>query len=75
MPCVLFLTDSEKSSCGPLVSSPFIYYNKSKELCEKHAKKVYHLREIDRAYGFKVTYSDASKRIDNQIADICSFKL
>ena len=30
MPCVLFLTDSEKSSRGPFVSSPLVNYNKSK---------------------------------------------
>ena len=35
IPCVLFLTDIEKSALGPFINSPFINYNKSKELCEK----------------------------------------
>ena len=35
--CILFLLESEKATLGPFVNSPFINYNKSKELCEKHA--------------------------------------
>ena len=59
VPCILFLTRSEKANLGAFVCTPFTNYNKSKKLCEKHAKKEYHLRAIDHAYAFKA-------RIDNQ---------
>ena len=52
LPCILFLSGSEKANLGAFVCTPFTNYNKSKELCEKHTKKEYHIRAIDRAYAF-----------------------
>ena len=39
LPCILFLTESEKSILGVFVCSPFTNYNKSIKLLEKHSKK------------------------------------
>lgn len=55
---LLFVFESEKATLGPFVNSPFINYNKSKEVCEKHAKSRLHLLANDRAYSFKSTYSN-----------------
>ena len=73
LPCILFLTESEKSSLGVFVCSPFTNYNKSKELLEKHSKKDFHLRAVDRAYEFKKTWLNPAGRIDTHIMD-CSAK-
>ena len=73
LPCILFLTESEKSSLGVFVCSPFTNYNKSKELLEKHSKKDFHLRAVDRAYEFKKTWLNPAGRIDMHIMD-CSAK-
>ena len=69
----MFLTESEKSSLGVFVCSPFTNYNKSKELLEKHFKKDFHLRAVDRAYEFKKTWLNPAGRIDTHIMD-CSAK-
>ena len=37
LPCILFLSGSEKESLGAFACTPFTNYNKSKELCERHA--------------------------------------
>ena len=65
----LFLTDSEKTTLGPFINSPFINYNKSKELCEKHAKSRLHLLANERAYTFKSTYNNPERSIDSLVQD------
>ena len=70
LPCVLFLTESEKAQLGAFVCTPFTNYNKSKEICEKHGKKEYHLRAVDRAYNFKKTWLNPERRIDSRLIDI-----
>ena len=41
MPCILFLTDSEKVPLKSFVNIPFVNYNKSKEILSKHSMNVY----------------------------------
>ena len=76
LPCILFLSGSEKESLGAFVCRPFSNYNKSKQLCERHAKE-YHLRAMDRAYDFKRGMLNHAVRIDSQLMDCNSrnFKL
>ena len=76
LPCILFLSGSEKESLGAFVCTPFTNYNKSKQLCERHAKE-YHLRAMDRAYDFKRGMLNHAVRIDSQLMDCNSrnFKL
>ena len=69
LPCISFLSGSEKANLGAFVCTPFTNYNKSKELCEKHTKKEYHIRAIDRAYAFKQTCSNPTARVDSQLMD------
>ena len=45
----------------------------SKILLEKHSKKDFHLRAVDRAYEFKKTWLNPAGRIDTHIMD-CSAK-
>jgi len=73
LPCILFLSGSEKASLGGFVCTPFTNYNKSKELCEGHAKKEYHLRAMDRAYEFKRGWVNPTTRIDSRLMD-CNAK-
>ena len=73
LPCILFLSGSEKASLGAFVCTPFTNYNKSKELCEGHAKKEYHLRAMDRVYEFKRGWINPTTRIDSQLMD-CNAK-
>ena len=69
--CILFLSGSEKESLGAFVCTSFtkFNYNKSKELCERHAKKEYLLRAMDCAYDFKRGMLNPSVRIDSQFMD------
>ena len=46
LPCILFLTESEKENLGAFVCTPFTNYNKTEELCEKHASRVYRLHAM-----------------------------
>ena len=51
LPCIFFfLSQSEKSSLGALVYSPFTNHNRSKKLLEKHSKIDSHLWSVDCAY-------------------------
>lgn len=52
---------------GALVKSPFINYNKSNEVCKKHAGKEYHVNADDRAYAFK---SNPQSRVDSLLLDV-----
>ena len=69
LPCILFLTDNEKTHLGAFVCTPFKNYNKSKELMERHAKHDYHLRAVDQAFEFTGKWVNPESRIDNQIID------
>ena len=51
----------------PFVNSPFIKYNKSKDVCESHAKSRLHLLANDKAYS---TYSNPDWRIDSLTQDV-----
>ncbi len=70
MPCILFLNECEKTSLGVFIKTPFVNYNKSKKICENHAAKEYHSRAVDRAYHFRMNYSNPEQRIDNRLTDI-----
>lgn len=72
MPCVLFLSEDEKSALGQFVTSPFVSFYKSKEMLDGHLSKGYHKIAIERAYSFKQTYADHTKRIDVIMSDISS---
>ncbi|XP_065886738.1 uncharacterized protein [Dysidea avara] len=69
LPCILFLTDSEKTHLGAFVCTPFKNYNKSKELMERHAKHAYHLRAVDHAFEFTRRWANPESRIDSQLID------
>ena len=66
--CALFLTAGEKLSYGVFVRTPFVSYQKSSEMFEKHCKSKHHLKAVDQAYYFKETYYNPAKRVDTQIS-------
>ena len=70
LPCILFLSESEKENLGAFVCTPFTNYNKTKELCEKHASRVYHLHAMDRAYDFRKVFVIPAARIDSQLETV-----
>ena len=55
---------------GVFVRTPFVNYNKSKEIRGRHATTEYHSRAVDRAYHFRMHYSNPKARIDNRMTDI-----
>lgn len=69
LPCILFLPINEKENLSAFVCTPFTNYNKSKELCERHAKKEYHLHAMDRAHDFKRGWLNPAARSDSQLTD------
>ena len=72
LPCYLFLTDLEKTSLGAFVKTPFINYNKSKELLMGHSKKQYHLSAMDRASTFISNFLHPERRIDSSLLEASS---
>ena len=72
LPCFLFLTDLEKTSLGNFVKTPFINYNKSKELLAGHSKKKYHLTAMDRASTCITNFLNPGRRIDSLLVDASS---
>ena len=70
LPCIFFLNQSERASLGVFVKTPFVNYNKSKEICRKHAQTDYHSRAVTRAYHFRKNYSNPEQRIDSRLSDI-----
>ncbi|XP_062519282.1 uncharacterized protein LOC134194370 [Corticium candelabrum] len=69
---ILFLTPDEMRSLylGVFVRTPFVNYNKSKEIRGRHATTEYHSRAVDRAYYFRMHYFNPEARIDNRMTDI-----
>ena len=57
------------------MTSPFISYYKSKEMLDRHSNKGCHKITIERAYGFKQTYTSHTHRIDVRKSDISSENL
>ncbi len=55
---------------GVFIRTPFVNYNKSKEIRGRHATTEYHSRAVDRAYHFRMHYSNPEARIDNRMTDI-----
>ena len=70
LPCIFFLTESEKAKLKSFVNTPFVNYNKSKEILAKHSNNVYHMRAVETSYAFKSSYSNPVTRIDNRLMDI-----
>lgn len=68
--CIFFLNQSERASLGVFVKTPFVKYNKSKEICRKHAQTDYHSRAVTRAYHFRTNYSNPEQRIDSRLSDM-----
>ena len=69
LPCILFLTENEKTHLAAFVCTPFKNYNKSKELMERHAKHGYHLRAVECAFEFTQRWVNPESRIESQIID------
>ena len=71
--CILFLAASENASLhlGVFVNTPFVNYNKCKEILEKHAAK--DSRAFDRAYHFRMNYTNPERSIDNRLTDQIHF--
>ena len=55
---------------GVFVRTPFVNYNKSKEIRGRHATVEYHSRAVDWAYHFRMHYSNPEARLDNRMTDI-----
>ena len=72
LPCCLFLTNLEKTSLGNFVKTPFINYNKSKELLAGHSKKQYHVTAMDRASTFIGNFLNPGRRIDSMLVETSS---
>ena len=67
--CCLFLSAAEQEHLGAFVSSPFVNYNKSNEICKKHASKNYHASATKCALFFKSSYTNPSARVDSSLLD------
>ena len=66
----MFLAASENASLhlGVFINTPFVNYNKSREILEKHAVKEYHSRAVD--YHFRMNYANPERRIDSRLTDV-----
>ena len=72
VPCVLFISEDEKSALGQFA---FISYYKSKEMLDRHSNNGCHKIAIERAHGFKQTYTSHTHGIDVRMSGISSENL
>ena len=70
IPCILFVSEVEKTALGQFVTSSFTSYYKSKEMFNKHSSKNYHKMAMERAYAFQQCHANRTQRIDVRMSDI-----
>jgi len=70
IPCIIFLSEVEKSALGQLVISSFASYYKSKEMFDEHSSKNYHKMAMERAYALKQCHANPSQRIGLKMLDV-----